>query len=233
MVWAYGVVRSLDSQGVPAGAGGGIVGPVPRLLPVVALLVATATAGAQSAPPADSVHQGFWIGVGAGTGWQGFECEACGPPPVPAKWRSGRSGGGYLAMGGTLRPNLLLGGEIVVNLNAVEEPSASVGHVGVVGQLYPTRGRRLFVRAGVGVGVALLTDPARGFPADEELQSSGLAFRAGVGYDVRLGGRFALAPYLDVMQALASGDVRRVDGSTYRGPRNPAAVQAGLSLNWY
>ncbi|WP_284349629.1 hypothetical protein [Roseisolibacter agri] len=207
---------------------------MPRSHLVAALLLAsatvTATAGAQ---PADSVHQGFWIGVGAGTGWQSFECVTCGPPPVPAKWRSGRSGGGYLAMGGTLRPNLLLGGEIAVNLNAAEEPSASVGHVGVVGQLYPTRGRRLFLRAGVGVGVAILVDPARGFPEDEELGSGGLAFRAGIGYDVRLGGRFALAPYVDVMQALASGDVRTVDGRAYRGPRNPAALQAGLSLNWY
>ena len=211
---------------------------MPRLLPIAAragallavLLLPCATAGAQAA---DSVHQGFWIGVGVGTGWQGLECGACGPPPVPARWKSGRTGGGYLAMGGTLRPNLLLGGEIVVNLNAVEEPSASVGHVGVVGQLYPTRGRRLFLRAGIGVGVAILVDSARGFPEGEELGSGGLAFRAGVGYDLRVGDRFALAPYLDVMQTLASGDARRVDRLLYRGPRNPAALQAGLSLNWY
>lgn len=205
-------------------------------LVAAALLLASATAAAQAAPaapPTQAEHQGFWIGVGVGTGYQAFECVACGPAPLPAKWSSGRSGGGYLAMGGTLRPNLLLGGEIAVNLNTVEDPSASVGHVGVVAQMYPTRGRQLFLRAGVGVGVAILTDSTRGFPEGQELGSGGLAFRAGIGYDVRLGGRFALAPYLDVMQALASGDVRTVDGRSYRGPRNPAALQAGLSLNWY
>ena len=207
---------------------------------LAALLVARVPAAAQpapaasAAPEAKALHEGFWIGFGGGAGYQSFECPDCGPAPVPAQWGSGRSGGAYLAMGGTLRPNLLLGGEIVVNFNnSAEEPSASVGHVGVVAQMYPTRGRRLFVRAGLGVGVALLVDSTRGFPEGEELGSGGLAIRAGLGYDLPVSGRFAIAPYVDVMQALASGDVRTVNDRRYRGPRNPATLQAGLSLNWY
>ena len=214
-------------------------GPAAAATLVVAALLATPAAGTAqatvpaTAPAATPDHQGFWIGFGLGAGYQSIDCSACGPAPLSGKWRSGRSGGAYLAMGGTLRPNLLLGGELAVNLNGVEDPSASVGHLGVVAQMYPTRARRLFLRAGLGVGIALLTDSTLGFPEGQELESGGLAVRAGVGYDVRFGGRFALAPYVDVVQTLAAGDLSTVNGRRYRGPENPAVVQAGLGFHWY
>lgn len=213
--------------------------PIHRATPPLAAALACAVLGASRlaaqaparAPAAE--HQGFWIGFGFGAGYQSIDCSACGPTPLPEKWRSGRSGGTYVALGGTLRPNLLLGGEVAMNFNTLEDPSASVGHVGVVAQMYPTRARRLFLRAGLGVGIALLTDSTLGFPEGQELGSGGLSVRAGLGYDVRFGGRFALAPYVDVMQALASGEFATVAGRRYRGPENPAAVQAGISFNWY
>ncbi|MGZ8376749.1 MAG: hypothetical protein ACXW0Z_05845 [Gemmatirosa sp.] len=216
--------------------------PIVRTLRVVAFaasLVSAPAAGlAQSAPPVAPPgptrdHEGFWIGVGAGTGYQSIDCGACGPAPLPAKWNSGRSGGAYLAMGGTLRSNVLLGGEFAFNINSGEDVSAAVSHLGVVAQLYPTRERRLFVRVGLGVGGALLEDPTIGFPEGEELESTGITVKAGLGYDVRFGGRFALTPYVDVVQTLSEGSIATVDGRRYRGPDNPAVLQAGLSFHWY
>jgi len=48
-------------------------------------------------------REGFWIGFGFGYGSLGFSCSGC----------SGTEGApsGYLKLGGTLSPNLLIGGE--------------------------------------------------------------------------------------------------------------------------
>src|SRR5437762_13844835 len=48
-------------------------------------------------------REGFWIGFGFGYGSLGFSCDGC----------SGTEGApsGYLKLGGTLSPNLLIGGE--------------------------------------------------------------------------------------------------------------------------
>lgn len=216
------------------------------LLPLVGAAISAAptsgSAQAPAAPPAPppaarqdaaTDHDGFWIGFGFGAGNLSVDCGTCGPGPLPREWSGGRSTAAHLAMGGTLRPNVLLGGEIVVNFNGNLQRSANVGHVGVVTQLYPRGARGLFVRAGAGIGVAILTDEALGFGEGAELTSDGVSVRAGVGYDFRFGGRFALTPYVDYSQLFSSGTAMTVNGRSYRGPENPGALQVGLSFNWY
>jgi hypothetical protein len=113
------------------------------------------------------------------------------------------------------------------------ERTATVGHMGVVAQLYPARGRGLFVRGGLGVGTAELMDEPRGFIGAATLTTAGLSVKGGVGYDFRFGGRFALTPFADVEQLVGSGIRQTMNGASYRGPTAPAAVLVGLAENWF
>jgi hypothetical protein len=209
---------------------------------VVALGAATAAAAQAPAPSAlppivrqdpATDHHGFWIGFGLGGGALAIDCGTCGPEPLAPEWSGGRGQGLYVALGGTLRPNLLLGGEISATGKGTGDRTASVGHMGVVAQLYPARGRGLFVRGGLGIGVAELMDEPRGFIGPATLTTFGLTVKGGVGYDFRFGGRFALTPFADAERLIGSGVRQTMGGVAYRGPRAPAAVVLGLAVNWY
>jgi hypothetical protein len=209
---------------------------------VVALTTATVAAAQTPAPaplppvvrqdPATD-HHGFWIGFGVGGGALAIDCATCGPEPLAPEWSSGAGQGFYVALGGTLRPNLLVGGEINATGKGNVERTASVGHMGVVAQLYPARGRGLFVRGGLGIGVAELMDEPRGFIGQATLTTVGITVKGGVGYDFRFGGRFALTPFADAEQLIGSGIRQTMNGASYRGPTAPAAFLVGLAVNWY
>ena len=203
----------------------------------MAIAVALSTAAAAAAQPVRqdpaTDHHGFWIGVGVGGGALAIDCRSCGPEPRAAEWSSGRGRGLYVALGGTLRPNLLLGGEISTTGKGNVDRTASVGHMGIVAQLYPSRGRGLFVRGGLGIGIAELMDEPRGFVGSATLTTAGLSVKGGVGYDFRFGGRFALTPFADAEQLIGAGIRQTMNGVAYRGPTAPAALLVGLTANWY
>jgi hypothetical protein len=136
------------------------------------------TAVAQQA----QTRQGFWVGGGMGYGSMGLSCEGCGDV--------GREGGisGYAKIGGTLRPNILLGVE--TNGWRKSEGGATVTMANLSGAAYwypmPTAG--LFIKAGAGYSILDL-DSGIGSGND-----SGFGILGGVGYDVRVGRNLSLTP---------------------------------------
>jgi len=150
-----------------------------RIVAVCALLLSAAvTAQAQDAP----VRQGFWIGGGLGYGSMGLSCDGCGDVQ--------REGGlsGYFKLGGTLRPNVLLGVE--TNGWTKSEGSARVTMANLSGAAYwyPMATNGFFVKAGAGYSV---------LHADDGISSgsdNGFGLLAGLGYDVRVGNNLSITP---------------------------------------
>ncbi len=69
-----------------------------------ALVLAAAPLDAQSAAPRPNTRHGFWIGFGLGPGSTGEDCSSCSNDRI-------NGAAGYLRMGGTVSPHILLGGE--------------------------------------------------------------------------------------------------------------------------
>lgn len=162
-----------------------------RIAPVilVSLLAAPAPVWGQTA----ARHQGFWIGLGVGGG-SDFSPQASGA-------RSGAAG--YLRLGGTPTPRLLLGGE--ASFWGRRRNGVTVSRLLAAGtvSLYPT-GRGLCVRGGV--GFAAVTLEAGGSVGTVTLSNEGVGGILGGGYDVQLDRNLFLTPNLDFMVQVIDGD---------------------------
>jgi hypothetical protein len=138
------------------------------------VVVGTSAAWAQQA----QVRQGFWIGFGLGWGSLGQSCNGC---------RTDRIGAasGYLKIGGTLGPRVLLGGEISAWNKSEAGTTTTAGNVSFAAFYYPQAAGRIFVKGGLGLAMfqEQPADPAMGL---------GLAF--GIGYDVRVGRNVSITP---------------------------------------
>jgi hypothetical protein len=180
-------------------------------------------------------HQGFYIGFGLGPGRLVIDCEECGVPDRGGAWSGGTSGGFMFGMGGAISPTVLLGGEVTTWVTSASRPrNSAVANVSFVTQVYPRPRSGLFVRGGLGVGVAILEDESLGILGSDAITSTGFSAKAGLGYDFRFGGSFGLTPFVDYVHVFSQGDELRVPGGQrYVGPPNPGSLQAGLSFNWY
>jgi hypothetical protein len=201
------------------------------LVMLVGLLVLTlAPGGAAAQQPGMQYRQGFWIGFGLGPGVGQIDCERCGPLVDNDPWDGGTGVGFYLAMGGTPRPNLLVGGEIngYGRRNDAQNREATLSMAGVVVQFYPAPASRLFLKGNAGFGGYRLAGAG-----DSVIEGQGWALQAGVGYDLLLTRRFALVPHVNVVQVFAESAEGRNQGQAVFGPENPRYLQFGLGFQWY
>jgi len=172
---------------------------------------------ADKAPQAS--RQGFWIGFGFGGGTAGVTCEGC---------SSDRFSGatGRLAIGGTVSPNLTIGGESHVWVNTQDQGvDESVGNVSASAYYYPSRTGNLFLQGGLGVSVYSFDDGAN------TAEASGLGVILGIGYDIRLGRKFSLTPILAYSTAL-SGSLT-FNGQDTGASVKPNFVSLSLSAVWH
>lgn len=204
---------------------------------LVVLLLAGPLAAQTTAPPTPDLHdhRGFWIGFDFGPGDLQVDCSAdCGlASPVPETWNGGAGMGWSLALGGTPRRNLLLGGEIGTTFRPQNTNNAALGWLMFVMRIYPSPRRGFFVHPGLGLGTAALSAPSLGFTGASAITSTGAAIQLGAGYDIRFGGRFALTPTARYVSTFSDGDELTRSGHTYHGPKNPRALVAGFGFNWY
>ena len=166
-------------------------------LAVLALLGMVVVAPAAAQRP--QLRQGFWISGGPSYGSLDLACTGC---------ETDRESGLtlLLALGGTLRPNLLLGGEIEGWGKEIQGVDLTVGHVSGVLYWYPRTTSGFFLKGGVGIA---------GYSADAgplgEEDDSGLGLHGGVGYDVRVGRNVSLTPTAGVFWAdLDGGDANEI-----------------------
>jgi hypothetical protein len=150
-----------------------------RLLAACALLLSAAgTAQAQDEP----LRQGFWIGGGLGYGSMGLSCDFCDG--------LGREGGlsAHFKLGGTLRPNILLGVESNGWTKSENGATVTMGNLSGAAYFYPVTTAGFFVKGGAGYSVLRGDD---GFSTDSE---SGFGLLAGLGYDIRVGRNLSITP---------------------------------------
>ena len=141
------------------------------------LLLGVSAAPAQHA----QTRQGFWIGFGLGYGTLGFSCD------LGCEGREG-SMSGYLKMGGTITPKLLIGGETNGWTKSESGTTLTAGNASFAAYYYPMPAGGLFVRGGLGLSTLQITG------ADAE---TGFGLTLGTGYDVRLGANFSITPVLN------------------------------------
>ena len=182
---------------------------------IVALIT---TAGSTTAQQHPQTRQGFWIGFGLGAGSAGASCTGC-----SSEREFGLSG--YFRAGGTVTPNLLIGGE---TNGWYKSESALTQHVGVltgVVYFYPMPTSGLYLKGGAGLMTYRADDDV------DELTATGLGVQFGLGYDFRLGGNFSLTPFGNFL--VAFGADAKFDGISLGENLNPNVFQFGLGLNWH
>ena len=140
---------------------------------LLTVLLAT-TAFAQHA----QTREGFWIGAGLGYGSMGMSCDGCGDID-----RVGAPSG-YLALGTTLRQNVLLG--IETNAWTKSELGVRLTMANISGAVYwyPMATNGLFVKGGAGFSAL---DAGGG-------GTNGFGVLGGVGYDVRVNRNLSITP---------------------------------------
>lgn len=179
----------------------------------VLLAVLPRPAAAQSQPLG-----GAWLNVGVGGGSARVSCAVC---------RHARDIGpaGHVRFGGTVRPGVLIGGEVQAwTYQNSADVRSLLGSALASVQLYPRRGSGLFVRAGLGYVRYTARDGDEDGPAAANLP--GLS--VGAGWDVSLGGGLSLTNAITLL-ASSQGPYRR-DGATVVDDVSVSMLQLGIGL---
>jgi hypothetical protein len=145
---------------------------------LAAFVVALAPAASAQGHP--QTREGFWIGFGIGWGSLSYSCSGC----------SGSQGAvsGYLKMGGTLGPKLLIGGETNGWTKDESGTRFTAGNASAAVYFYPSPANGLFLRGGL--GWASLSASSGGTTSSQ----SGFGMTFGLGYDIRVAGNTSITP---------------------------------------
>lgn len=167
---------------------------------VTLLLLALGNASAQDAPRGLSLvreggRAGFWGGFSLGAGGEAFDL---------------RDGAGYseelyrptvsLRVGGTVNPNLRLGGEVLAWINERGNTTESLSSLLFVGQFYPVATTGLYLKGGLGLGRNAVDFDEGGGVGD-----TGFAGLLGAGWEIRVGRRWYLNPVVDLVEHRYTG----------------------------
>src|SRR5258708_6326949 len=184
----------------------------------LAVLASTAEGQSRARP---NTRQGFWIGFGLGGGSVGANCSTS----CATDRTSGPSG--YVRLGGTVSPGVLLGGEANGWSHSESGVNESVGFASFIVMWYPNPIGAFYLKFGVG---------GMGYSADDGLNTvtataPGGSF--GLGYEFRTGRNFSVVPFLNSM-ATSSVSLR------FNGVALPTSekitlnlVQLGVGVTWH
>jgi hypothetical protein len=154
---------------------------VTGVLTLVVLGLGVTPAAAQH----EQVRQGFWAGVGMGWGSFGLNCDVC-----DGVDRTG-SYSGYINLGGTLRPNLLLGAELNGWSKSEDGATVRLANASAAAYWYPAVRSGLFLKGGMGYSRLSADDGV------DDASDGGWGLLTGVGYDLRVGQSTSLTPVLN------------------------------------
>ena len=127
-------------------------------------------------------RKGFWIGFGFGYG--SYTCTGC---------NSTGSVSGYLKMGGTVSPHLLLGGETNGWTKSENGGTITAGNASFTAYYYPQPAGGFFLRGGVGFSDIRLSG------GGSSASQTGLGATGGLGYDLRVGANTSITPVFNFM----------------------------------
>lgn len=186
-----------------------------HLLRCLVVLAALAVALAPAAPAQGhpQTRQGFWIGFGLGYGSLSFSCSGC----------SGSEGAlsGYLKLGGTLSPKLLIGGETNGWTKSESGLTVTAGNASAAVYFYPAPASGFFLRGGL--GLARASASGGGVSASQ----SGFGLVVGIGLDVRVGAKMSITPVANFNWGSLTGD------AVFGEPVKQSMFQLAVGLTWH
>jgi outer membrane protein with beta-barrel domain len=159
------------------------------VLALATLGLAATPAHAQDAQP----RAGFWGGFGMGWGSMGVGCDGC-----DGADRTG-SYSGYLKLGGTLNPHVLLGAEFNGWSKSENGVTVDLGNASAAAYWYPDVQSGLFVKGGA--GYSRLSASNGGASASQ----GGFGLVAGLGYDLRIARNTSLTPVFNYFRGAFDG----------------------------
>ncbi len=200
-----------------------------RWLPcaTLSLLIAT-TSAAQDSPR--QLRQNPWFEVGLGVARNDLQCTGCNTTGPEDPWNGGSGSGGYVAGGGAFSQHVLAGIEVGLSGTSAGRREAHVLNLLLVGHYYPSDEGSFHLKGGIGLVTYSLGGPYQGQGGG--VQASGWAGQVGVGYDIRVWRRYALAPYASVTGTTVRQRSIKVSGSggPVTGLQNHFVTQFGVAL---
>jgi opacity protein-like surface antigen len=171
-----------------------------RLLVTLATLACLGAAGLSA--QRTQMREGFWIGFGLGGGSAGQSCN------LVCDSLSRQTGfSGYLKIGGTLSPKILLGGESSGWTKSESGTTVRLGNLSAAVYFYPAPATGFFLKGGPGFSVYSADDGT-----DKE-SGTGFGFTLGAGYDIRVSRNISITPVANFLWG-SIGDVKSGDLST-------------------
>jgi hypothetical protein len=166
------------------------------------------------------VRDGFWIGFGLGYGRFDPSCTGCSP-------NSESSFTGHVRLGGTMRPDVLLGGDIVTWTKSQGGTDDVGGNVTAAAYFYPMVRSGFFLKGGVGIAFFSTSPNNSGSGAD----GAGVGFTVGAGYDLRVGRNISLTPVGNLVYG-SVGDLQ-VNGATFLRGWKQTLIEFGLDVTFH
>lgn len=169
-----------------------------------------------------SGHDGFTMSFGLGNGSAGVSCSGC---------ATDRDNGlsGYLSMGGAVSPTLIFGGELNGWSKSKNGTDSRIGFLTGYAQWYPSATNGFFVKPGIGMGSISIEDKSTA--PSTKLESAGLAYQIGTGYDFRMNHAWSVTPYANYMAT--SGAKMKLNGTDTGTKLNTNNFQVGIGLTWH
>ena len=163
-------------------------------------------------------REGFYATFGLGAGSAGVSCNGCATDRESAASM-------YVNMGGTVRPNLLIGGEISGWTKSDQGVDETISSLMAVAHYYPAAKQGFFLSGGLGYTMMKLDDSV------DEVKSAGVGMQVGAGFDWRVANTFSLTPYAQYVRAF--GAEAKVNGTSSGSNANPNVLQVGLGFTWH
>jgi hypothetical protein len=182
---------------------------------IVLVAIATRPLVGQDAPQ----RKGFWLGFGLGPGVnlsQGLDDKSL--------W----GGNGYVRLGGTTRPNLLLGGEAVGWTVGYKGVTLSRGNAHFVVMYYPNVRSGFYLKGGIG-GASISRRKSSG-TTETTTTKGGFGSGFGLGYELKIGRNLYLVPATDFLLQLFQKETDPVLG---RIPGSNTLLLFNLGLTWH
>lgn len=141
-----------------------------------------------------SRREGFWFAAGVGGGAESFDARD------GLGWSDGKGGGmGYLKLGGTVSPSLLLGGEVQVwgtTYYTSPQYDRALGSLLGIAQVYPAPETGFWLKGGLGMAFSNYHS-YDAFGTITNQDQTGRAWSLGIGFDAPIGRRVSITPSLD------------------------------------
>jgi outer membrane protein with beta-barrel domain len=185
------------------------------------LLLATTLAASVSAQEArpSNVRKGFWIGFGLGGGVnlsQGLDNKSL--------W----GGNGYIRLGGTTKPDILLGGEAIGWTVDDRGNTLERGNAHFVVMWYPNVKKGFYLKGGI--GVASIGESRSAGNTTTTTTKGGFGSGAGLGYELQIGKNLYLVPSADFLLQVFSSENDPVLGNI---PGTNTMLLFNLGLTWH